>query len=53
MIQCNDCGRVMEEDEIIVHRWKEPHPYGDGVADEEMCECLCPYCNSDDLEERW
>ena len=50
MFQCNDCGEVFDEDELIVHTWKESHPYGDGYADEEMSECLCPFCKSQDLE---
>lgn len=51
MYQCNDCGQVFDEDEVIVHRWKERHPYGSGFADEEMAECMCPFCKSDDIEE--
>ena len=53
MLQCNDCGEVFDEDELIVRTWKEPRPYGSGTAWEEMRECLCPFCNSDDIEEKW
>lgn len=51
MFHCNDCGEVFEEDEVIVHKWQEPHPYGEGVAYEEMSEAFCPFCRSGDIEE--
>ena len=50
MLQCNDCGQVFDEDEVIIHSWKEPHPYGEGVAYEELHEAFCPFCNSQDIE---
>ena len=51
MMKCNDCGEVFDDDELIVHKWQEPHPYGEGDAYEEFCECFCPYCHSGDIEE--
>ena len=51
MWYCNDCGKLFDEDEMIVHRWKEPHPYGVAVAYEEMSEGLCPFCKSGDIED--
>lgn len=50
-MKCNNCGEVFDEDEMIVHRWKEPHPYGSGIAYEEMAECMCPFCKSDDIKD--
>ena len=50
MWYCNDCGEVFDEDEVIVHKWQEPHPYGSGIAYEEMSEAFCPFCKSQDIE---
>lgn len=49
--RCNDCGKTFDDEEMIVNRWREPHPYGNGTAWEDMCECLCPHCGSGDIEE--
>ena len=45
MMICETCEEVFDEPETIY----EPHPYGDGCANEEFW--VCPHCGSTSITE--
>ena len=48
---CNDCHNSFGEDDIVIESYSQSHYYGEGYAEEEMCEWHCPHCDSENIEE--
>lgn len=46
MWKCEDCGRYIEDDELV-RIWDGAYP------EEERYELSCPYCDSEYVEEVW